>query len=128
MKLTIEQARQKLAEQAQSQAFGDMRLEPPIARVLCPPGDDSELQAIIKREKQFQSDNKIPAAIRKEKEHMSAIDQKIEQIIYHTQIDTDTIYELGLLTLLLYHHLERIDGEKSPLAIELLDIFKNLKK
>ena len=128
MELTLDEARLSLAKQAQSQALQDMGLELPSARVLCPPEDDSELQAIIAREKQFIQDSRVPAAILKEKEHMDAIDQKIEQLVYSAKIDTDTVYELGLLTILLHHHLERIDGTKNPLAIELLDIFKNLKK
>ena len=127
MNQTLAQAREKLDSQAKRQAYEDLGLEY-HARVLIPAQDDAELQSIINRENQFKRDNRTPAPIRKELAHMESIDNQVEQIIYHREITETEVYQLGLLSLLWHHHLERIElGDQNPLATELLNLFKKLK-
>jgi len=127
MGLTLEQVNEKAAVLTRSQAYKDMGLEY-NARVLCPPADDTELQAIIAREKEMRRDDRIPADIRCQQRHCEAIEKKIDKLVYATFIDEDIVKEVGLLTILFYHHLEKIElGDKNPLAKDLLDIFKSCK-
>ena len=127
MGVSLHEANSAMMGKAAKSAYQDMGLEY-NARPLTPPADDEELQAILAREKELLRDEKVPANIRKEQQHLDAIDQKIEDLIYKTEITADTIYELGLLTVLLHHHLERIDGgDKNPIANELIGFFRKLK-
>ncbi len=127
MTQTLEQAQAKASAQAQSQAYQDMGLEY-NARALCPPDEDKELQAILAREKEFRRDNRTPAPIRKEKEHLDTIDREIDKLVYNTVLTKESIYQIGLMTVLWHHHLERMElGDKNPIAKELLDSYHNLK-
>ena len=124
MELTLEKVQEQQAQQARSQAYSDMGLEY-NARALCPPANDKELQSILAREKELRRDQKVPADIKKEQAHLEAIEKKIDKLVYHTVITEDVIREIGMLTILWHHHLERIElGSKNPLANELLNIFQ----
>jgi len=124
VELTLQQAQDKASRKAQSQAYQDMGLEF-NTRALCPPAEDIELQAILAREKEYQRDARVPADIRKQQAHLDKIEAQLEKLVYKTEITVEVITEIGLLTILWHHHLEKIEiGDRNPLAKELLDIYQ----
>ncbi|MCK5616877.1 hypothetical protein KAR91_84225 [Candidatus Pacearchaeota archaeon] len=97
------------------------------ARALVPPSEDKELQFIIAREKEFRADERVSASTKKVDRHLDLIDRQIDTLTYHREITEDTIYELGLLTLLRAHWLESIEaGPNNPLAKDLLNAYNLL--
>ena len=95
------------------------------ARALCPPAEDKELQAILAREKELRSDERVTADIRKQQAHLDSIENQIDKLIYKTEITTEIIQEIGLLTVLWHHHLEKIEiGDRNPLAKDLLENYQ----
>ena len=125
--ISLAEANRRQEANAKGIAYEDMGLEYK-PRVPCLPKDDDELQAILSREKEHLSDEKVPVSIQKELDRITCLEHKIEKILYEAEITGDHIYEIGLLTVLSCYHLERIElGDKNPIARDLLQFFNRLK-
>ena len=125
--ISLAEANQRQVANAKGIAYEDMGLEYQT-RVPILPKDDEELQAILSREREHLSDEKVPVSIQKELDRITGIEHQIEKILYKAEITGEHIYEIGLLTVLSCYHLERIElGDKNPIARDLLQFFNKLK-